>query len=94
MNKIIEGKEVKGLSVILQRLLLTYRTTPHCQTHKLPVELLFNMKLDTRLNCLKPTLSNTITSHEDNFSRFHYYSKKISINSTQGKAEGLEIVER
>ena len=33
LKKIIEGKEVKELNTILQCFLLTYRTTPHCQTH-------------------------------------------------------------
>ena len=64
-KKIIEGKEVKELNTILQRFLLTYRTTPHCQTHTLPAELLFNRKLNTRLNFVKPKLTDTITCHED-----------------------------
>ena len=33
LKKIIEGKDVKELNTILQCFLLTYRTTPHCQTH-------------------------------------------------------------
>ena len=78
LKKIIEGKEVKELNTILQRFLLAYHTTPHCKkTHTSPAELLFNRKLNTRLNFVKPTLTDTITSHEDNFCRFHYYSRNL-----------------
>ena len=77
LMKIIEGKEVKELNTVLQRFLLTYRTTPHCQTHTSSAELLFNRKLSTRLSFVKPTLTDTTASHEDNFSRFHYYSKNL-----------------
>ena len=38
-------------------------------------ELLCNTKLNIRLNFVKPTLTDTTASHEDNFCRFHYYSK-------------------
>ena len=50
LKKIIEGKEVKELNTILQRFLLTYCTTPHCKIHTSSAELLFNRKLNTRLN--------------------------------------------
>ena len=40
-----------------------------------PAELLFNMKLNTRLNFVKPTLTVTTAIHKDNFCRFHYYLK-------------------
>ena len=80
LKKIIEGKEVKELNSILHRFLLTYHTetyrTPHCQTHTSPAELLFNRKLNTRLNFVKPILTDTIASHEGNFCRF-YYSKNF-----------------
>ena len=33
LKKIIERKDVKELITILQCFLLTYHTTPHCQTH-------------------------------------------------------------
>ena len=56
---------------------LTYRTTPHCQTHTSPAELLFNRKLNTRLNFAKPTLTDTNAGHVDNFCRFHCYSKNL-----------------
>ena len=46
LKKIIEGKEVKELNTILQRFLLTYHTTPHCQTHTPPAD-------NTRLNFVK-----------------------------------------
>ena len=78
LKKIIEGKEVKELNTTLQRFLLTYRTTQHSQTHMSPAELLFNRKLNTRLNFVKPILTDTIASHKDNFCRFHYYSKNLS----------------
>ena len=42
LKKVIEGKEVQELNTILQCFLLTYRTTPHCQTHTSPAELLLN----------------------------------------------------
>ena len=42
-----------------------------------PAELLFNRKLNTRLNFVKPTLTDTIASHKDNFCRFYYYSKNL-----------------
>ena len=74
LKKIMEGKEVKELNTILQRFLLTYSTTPHCQIHTSPAELLFNRKLNTRLNIVKPTLADTIANHEDDFCRFQYYS--------------------
>ena len=81
LKKIIEGKKVKELNTILHRFLLTYRTetyrTPHCQTHTSPAELLFNRKLNTRFNFLKPTSTDTIASHVDNFCRFHCYSKNL-----------------
>ena len=67
LKKIIEGKEVKELNTILQ----------HCQTHTLPTELLFNRKLNTHSNFVKPTLTDTIASHKDNFYRFDYYSKNL-----------------
>ena len=93
LKKIIEGKEVKELNTILQRFLLTYRNNPHCQTHTWPAELIFNRKLNTRLNFVKPTLTDTIASHEDNFCRFHYYSKNL--RQFYQKIEfGLEITER
>ena len=77
LKKIIEGKEVKELNTILQCFLLTYCTTPHCQTHTAPAELLFNMKLNTCLNFVKPTLTVTIAIHKDNFCRFHYCLKNL-----------------
>ena len=77
LKKIIEGKPVKDLNAILQRFLLTYRTTPHCTTHTSPAELLFRRKLNTRLSFINPTLLNTINSHGDNFRKFHHYSKGL-----------------
>ena len=77
LKRIIEGKKVKELNTILQRFLLTYRATPHCQTHASSAELLFNRKLNTRFNFVKPTLTDTIASHVDNFCKFHCYSKNL-----------------
>ena len=77
LKKIIEGKPVKDLNAILQRFLLTYRTTPHCTTHTSLVELLFRRKLNTLLILINPTLLNTINSHRDNFCKFHHYSKGL-----------------
>ena len=77
LKKTIEGKPVKDLNAILQRFLLTYRTTPHCTTHTSPVELLFRRKLNTRLSLINPTLLNTVNSHRDNFRKFHHYSKGL-----------------
>ena len=77
LKKIIEGKPVKDINAILQRFLLTYRTTPHCTTHTSPAELLFRRKLNTRLSFINPSLLNTINSHGDNFRKFHHYSKGL-----------------
>ena len=77
LKKITEGKEAKELNTILQGFLLTYHTTPHCQTNTSPAELLFNRKLNACLNFVKPTLTDTIASHEENFCRFHCYSKNL-----------------
>ena len=55
------------LNAILQCFLLAYCTTPHFAYNISPAELLCNRKLNTRL---KPTLSNTITSHKSNFCRY------------------------
>ena len=93
LKKIIEGKPVKDLNAILQRFLLTYRTTPHCTTHTSPAELLFRRKLNTRLSFINPTLLNTVNSHGENFRKFHHY-QKVSDNSTLGIKYGLEITEK
>ena len=93
LKKIIEGKPVKDLNAILQRFLLTYRTTPHCTTHTSPAELLFRRKLNTRLSFINPTLLNTVNCHGENFRKFHHY-QKVSDNSTLGIKYGLEITEK
>ena len=45
--------------------------------HILPAELLFNRRLNIRLDFVKPTLSNAITSLEDHFCRIHYESNSL-----------------
>ena len=77
LKKIIDGKEVQELNTILQHFLLTYHTTSRCQTHTAAAELFFNRTLSTRMNFVEATLTDTITSPEDNFCRFHYYSKNL-----------------
>ena len=83
LKKITERKEFKELNTMLQRFLLTYRTIPHCQTHTSPAELLLNRTLNTRLNFVKSTLTDTVSSHEDNFCSKDY--RKINTKWIEGQ---------
>ena len=62
IKKIIEGKNVFELNTITSRYLLHSRATPQNTTGKSPAEMLFNRKLNTRLNLLKQSMNNQFAS--------------------------------
>ena len=59
--------------------MLSYRTTPHSTTGVSPTELLFNRKLNTRLNFVKRKLSSIINEQEQKFKDFNNRSKKLKL---------------
>ena len=59
--------------------MLSYRTTPHSTTGVSPAELLFNRKLNTRLNFVKPKLSSIINEQEQEFKDFNNPSKNLKL---------------
>ena len=63
----------------LSRFMLSYRTTPHSTTGVSPAELLFNRKLNTRLNFVKPKLSSIINEQEQEFKDFNNPSKNLKL---------------
>ena len=75
LKNIIDGKVVIDLDSTLSRFMLSYRTTPHSTTGVSLAELLFNRKLNTHLNFVKPKLSSIINEQEQNFKDFNNYSK-------------------
>ena len=106
LKKIAEGKEINDFDSTLSRFMLSYCTTPHSTTGISPAELLFNGKLNTRLNFVKPKLSNIINDQEQKFKQFNNYSSNLrqfypgdnvwvrNYSKTQGKwAEG-KIIEK
>ena len=58
--------------------MLSYRTTPHSTAGVSPAELLFNRKLNTRLNFVKPKLSSIKNEHEE-FKDFNNRSKNLKL---------------
>ena len=71
-KKIVEERKLRS-SILFCNIFYWLIIPPHTS----PAELLFNKKLNTCFNFVKPTLTDTITSHEDNFCRFNYYSKNL-----------------
>ena len=57
--------------------MLSYRTTRHSTTGISPAELLFNRKLNTCLNFVKPKLSNIINDQEQKFKQCNNYSSNL-----------------
>lgn len=49
----------------LSTFLFRYRTTPHSLTNKTPAKLLYGHNLRTRLDLIKPSLHNTLSSGQD-----------------------------
>ena len=79
LKKIIQGKVVSDLDSTLSRFMLSYHTTPHSTTGISPAELLFNRKLNTRLNFVKPKLSSIINEQEQKFKDFNNRSKNLKL---------------
>ena len=77
LKKIVEGKEINDLDSTLSRFMLSYRTTLHSTTGISPAELLFNRKLNTRLNFVKPKLLNIINAQEQKFKQFNNCSSNL-----------------
>lgn len=65
-----------NLNTAIHRFLLHYRSTPHTTTGKSPAELLFNRKINTRLNLLKNSLNKQYLKQEEDVVEF-YNSKKL-----------------
>ena len=79
LKQIIDGKVVGDLYSTLSRFMLSYRTTPHSSTGVSPAELLFNRKLNTRLNFVKPKLSSIINEQEQKFKDSNNRSKNLKL---------------
>ena len=79
LKKIIDGKVVSDLDSTLSHFILSYCTTPHATTGVFPAELLFNGKLNTRLNFVKPRLSSIINEQEQKFEDFNNRSKNLKL---------------
>ena len=79
LKKIIDGKVVSDLDSTLSHFILSYCTTPHTTTGVFPAELLFNGKLNTRLNFVKPRLSSIINEQEQKFEDFNNSSKNLKL---------------
>ena len=79
LKKIIDGKVVSDLDSTLSHFMLSYRTTPRKTTCVSPAELLFNGKLNTRLNFVKPRLSSIINEQEQKFEDFNNRSKNLKL---------------
>ena len=79
LKNIIDGKVVIDLDSTLSRFMLSYRTTPHSTTGVSPAELLFNRKLYTHLNFVKPKLSSIINEQEQKFKDFNDRSKNLKL---------------
>ena len=106
LKKIVEGKEINDLDSTLSHFMLSYRTTPHSTTGISPAELLFNRKLNTRLNFVKPKLSNIINDQEQKFKQFNNYSSNLrqfypgdnvwvrNYSKTQAKLAEGKIIEK
>ena len=67
MKKFTEGTVLTKVT----RFLLHYRTTPHSVTGQSPAELMFNRKLRTRLDLLKPNLGSHVRSQQENQKSVH-----------------------
>ena len=79
LKNIIDGKVVIDLDSTLSRFMLSYHTTPHSTTGISPAELLFNRKLNTRLNFVKPKLSSIINEQQQKFKDFNNRSKNLKL---------------
>ena len=67
MKRFTEGTVLTKVT----RFLLHYRTTPHSVTGQSPAELMFNRKLRTRLDLLKPNLGSYVRSQQENQKSVH-----------------------
>ena len=63
--------------MIIPRYLLSYRTIPHTETGKTPSELLFNRNINTRLNFVKPHVSQIMNEEGKRFTDFVNNSKTL-----------------
>ena len=71
---------VSDLDSTLSNFMLSYCTTPHSTKGIFQAELLFNRKLNTRLNFVKTKLSSIINEQEQNFKDFNNRSKNYFQN--------------
>ena len=71
IKKIVEGKNEMELNTIINRYLLHYRPTPQSTTEKYPAEILFNCKLNTRLNLLKQSMNKQDLNYEQQIVEFY-----------------------
>ena len=76
-KKIIERKQCLNLNTTIYRFLLHYRSTPQIATGKSPAELLFNRKINTRLNLLRYSLNKQNLKPKENLAEF-YTSNMLS----------------
>lgn len=76
----------ENLEVNLQRLLITYRITPHSSTHKSPSELIFNKKIRSRLDFILPTktVQSSCTNESKNV-RFLEEGDRVQCRNYIGK---------
>ena len=71
IKKIAEGKNEMELNTIINRYLLHYRATPQSATEKYPAEMLFNCKLNARLNLLKQSMNKQDLNCEQQIVEFY-----------------------
>ena len=83
----------------LMRFLLSYRTTPNATTGVSPAELLFGRALRTRLNLLRPDVSNTVQDrqasqkqHHDKKSREQHFQVGQSVLVENNRPEPKWVV--
>ena len=79
LKKIIDGKVVSDLDSTLSHFMVSYCTTPHSTTGVSQAELLFNRKINTYLNFVKPKLSSIINEQEQKFTDFNNCSKTLRL---------------
>ena len=68
-----------GVHTKLSRFLLSYRSTPNTTTGRTPSELFLKRQIRTRLDLLKPSISETITHNQSQ--QKHHYDKQTKMRT-------------
>ena len=80
IKKVIERKQYINLNTTAYRFLLHYWSTPQITTGKSPAELLFNRKINARLNLLRISL-NRPNLKQENLAEFYTWKNLRTFTS-------------